>query len=135
MSAGEFVVTIPGTPGRDCSPNTPTHHMAKYRAKAEYKRTAQMACLNPRYDMVGIGGGPIFTEPVSLHAVIGWEWRRQRMDTDNAIAILKSAIDGIAEAGIVENDKLVKEITVEQTRDPDKVGYVEVTIRAIGGGR
>lgn len=65
--------------------------------------------------------------PLWLHYVVAWEPRRKRMDADNLIAGLKYCQDGIA-AAIGVNDRYMTVASVEQIRDPEKAGYIEVTI-------
>ncbi len=79
-------------------------------------------------------GDPAFPAPapVQIDAVIAWPRRRHQVDFDNAVHMLKPAVDGITDAGWVENDRQVAGMTVRQTRDSEGNGWVELIVRAAG---
>lgn len=92
----------------------------RYRYQADLKKAAREAV-----EAVGL------THPegtrLTLNYVVAWEKRRRMMDKDNLIAGLKYCQDGIAEA-LGVNDRYIFVNDVEQIRDPEKKGYMEVTI-------
>jgi Holliday junction resolvase RusA-like endonuclease len=130
---------IPATPHRLCNPNahaTPKiraelewplsikpEHIIKFALRDQLREAAEMTALSIRPD------DPI-AGPVVLHVVIAYEKGRQTLDFDNAIASLKGAIDGIVRGGLMRNDKQVKGIHLDQIKDPDGLGYIDITVEA-----
>jgi Holliday junction resolvase RusA-like endonuclease len=68
---------------------------------------------------------------VRVHYVFAWEKGRKQMDLDNLVALAKSALDGLVDAGIMGDDRYVVGMTAEQTRDPNGVGYLQVTVKEV----
>lgn len=89
-----------GYPAKELSPNSRCHFMQLHRAKKAYKHEAYWATKieKPR-DWKHDGGR--LSLSIKFHPVAG----KCEPDPDNAIASLKSAIDGIAEA-LGVNDRL-----------------------------
>ena len=126
---GETItVTIPGTPDACVSPNSRVHWRVKAKHVQAYRETARLAAL-----AVCNGHAPI-RGAVTLHLEYGWEKGRKMVDWDNAVAISKCAIDGLVAAGIMADDRYVVGATVEQRRDPDKVGYLAITVKQAAPG-
>ena len=71
----------------------------------------------------------MLTGPVILDVVIAYETRRFIPDWDNAIPMLKGAIDGITIAGFMKNDNQVIGIFLRQIKDPDGQGYTDIIAR------
>ena len=119
-----MIVTIPGCPDEGLSPNARLHWRRHAKLKAEARGTAKWAA----HDAVPMAQDwPAFDGPVRVRITIGWGKGRKRVDPDNALAMLKYHLDGLT--GIVwADDKLCRFAPVEQTRDPDGRGYVELRI-------
>ena len=91
------------------TPNGSAHHMVKHRIHQQMKRTTQMAMMAAGPHSA-LHNAPL---PLRLDYVVGWGFRRKKMDDDNIKASLKYVQDGIAEyLGV--NDKHMKIGTVEQ---------------------
>ena len=128
---------IPVTPHKLCSPNrTVTRkdrdeigwplagkkaHIIKFAMRDRLREAALMTAMSVRPDQPIDG-------PVVLHVVIAYEKGRQTLDFDNAVASLKGAIDGIVQGGFMVDDKQVTGIFLTQTKDPDGLGYIDVTV-------
>ncbi len=121
-------IVIPVTPAAELSPNARCHW--RVRAKAvKQLRTAAKYCA---YSAMGrVPDGSMFDGPVAIRTTIAWEPRRRIMDGDNALACCKALFDGLQDARIIQDDKQVTHLPVVQTRDKDKIGYVEVIVVAI----
>lgn len=106
-------------PPRILSPNGRGHHMAKYRAKKIARAEGYYATKEAK---VGIPAGdvPVFVS-LTFHPPT-----KNKPDEDNAVASMKSALDGIADALGLDDScfKLRAPIMAE----PVKGGKVVVTI-------
>lgn len=106
MSRASVQIEIP-LPPEGCGPNTYRHWTKKSAAARTYREEAHLLARAAH-------SGPPFDEPV----IVSCEWfmgktaaqklgadRRYRpLDTANAIASLKAAIDGIVDAGVLTGD-------------------------------
>lgn len=117
-----ITITIPGTPDRSLSPNSRCHWRVKAKHVKAYRHTSYLASLAM--------AGTTIRGPVWLDLEYGWEKGRRVVDYDNAISLAKSAIDGLVDAKVMGDDRYVVGLTVKQLKDPDKVGYLKVTVRA-----
>ena len=63
-----------------------------------------------------------------LIAVIHWEKKSRKKDSDNALACMKHALDGVCK-GIGIDDRRFLTSMAFQKFDPDGVGYVDIIIR------
>ena len=83
-------------PDESLSPNARVHWMKKAKAAKLYRWEAQckIVAKSPRR---------LMWEKASYKAAFYFKDARRR-DADNAIASLKSALDGVADAGLVIND-------------------------------
>ncbi len=107
-----ITITIP-LPERALSPNTRVHWSRKAKAVKRYRRLAWAAafdatpCTPERWAKASV-------------AIAAYYPTRRHPDPDNLIASLKAAFDGIADAGIVANDRglwpLRPEIVIDRTR-------------------
>ena len=83
-------------PDRDLNPNKRLHHMQLYRAKRQAKDEA-MALVYEH----GRPGTPY----EAAHITITWVAKdKRRRDPDNLFASMKPYIDGLVEAGLIEDD-------------------------------
>lgn len=103
-----------------------------YRLQREAKEATVRACE----DQVSIIRGIQFKReegwPLTLHVTVARGKRKQALDDDNMVAGLKYVVDGIAKAIGVNDKHMHIARPVNQIRDPDGVGYIEVTIQATG---
>jgi len=67
--------------------------------------------------------------PVVLEVVIAYERGRKIPDWDNAVAMLKAAIDGVTLAGFMKNDKQVIGMFMKQIKSISGEGYTDLTVR------
>lgn len=93
-----ITITLPLPPAA-LKPNARVHWAQKARAAKRYRRTAEAATIEalngiepPRWKMASVLIQAYF--PTARHP-----------DPDNAVASLKSAFDGLADAGLIENDR------------------------------
>lgn len=103
-------------PDKKLSPNTkPGSHgsrMAQMREVKKYRTAAKLAF------MVKFSSG---FKPRWKTATVAIQWchrTHMRPDRDNAVAWLKSGFDGLADAGLFDNDRGVTYLPVEFQRDP-----------------
>lgn len=95
----KITVSVP-LPPNELSPNGRAHWAAAHREKRRQKLSAWAQATE------AVGGAP----PRWEHARVTTTYyvrdkRGLKRDEDNALASLKAAFDGIAEAGVVANDR------------------------------
>ena len=94
----KLIVTLP-LPSKALSPNGRAHWAKKARAVSDYRWWAKMACLSALREVGETSAwDAAIIEPHFYFRVA------QRRDSDNLAACLKSACDGLADAGLVAND-------------------------------
>lgn len=95
-------VEIPMLPPKACSPNWRGHWAQRYKATKSFRDAVCICALEnshltrPLYDKAEL----------SITIVI--RDCRGYKDPDNALACLKPAIDGLQDAGIIQNDRNLK---------------------------
>lgn len=97
-SLNSLTITI-GLPPRTLSPNARCHWSAKSIAVKAYRRQAWAAALAATR-----GQAPERWAKASVQIAAYYPTKRHP-DPDNLIASLKAALDGIADAGVVANDR------------------------------
>lgn len=112
-----ILVTLP-LPPRALSPNGRAHWATVRKHKAAQKKSAwtqaflairaYYGSLAPRWDRARVRTTYYVRDK-----------RGMKRDADNALASLKAAFDGIAEAGVVENDRVFEYAPVEFAIDRD----------------
>jgi Holliday junction resolvase RusA-like endonuclease len=119
----ELTIILP-LPPKVLHPNAVAHWGRKIKPKKQARIDAGYAAA--------VSIGPWRTMPWShVSAHCRWFVRHHnglRMDCDNATAWLKAYFDGIADQGVVDNDKAIEKITHEFAVDKLKP-RVEITIR------
>jgi crossover junction endodeoxyribonuclease RusA len=91
-----ITITLP-LPDKCLSPNARVHWAKKAKVVKSYREVAQWAAfkkMNP---------SPVKWQNATYKALFYFPDARRR-DADNAIASIKSALDGVADAGLVVND-------------------------------
>ncbi len=94
-AAGEVLRVVLPIPPAALSQNARVHHQKKARAYAQYRRLAWAKAREH--------GRPPRLTRASVQ-VVWYKRTAAHMDGDNALAHLKAAFDGLADAGVVEND-------------------------------
>lgn len=89
-------------PPKELNPNSRSHFMAKSRKVKAYRNEAKIEAL--RWIRSGMGSKPTLWESAVIQALFFVPDARSR-DKDNLLASLKSAFDGLADAGLVVNDR------------------------------
>ncbi len=120
-------VRIPAQIHHQITPNASRRYpaAAKSRLRRELKDTTIRACHGEGWHL-----GYDLTPPLVLDYTVARGKGRQPFDDDNLIAALKWCRDGIAHVlGI--DDKQMTTGTLTQIRDPDAVGWIDVTIREV----
>jgi len=126
-----LTVTIPLSVSADLSPNARVLWPVRYRA-TETAKTATHYAMREAIDL----DDPVacFQRapwPLTLNYTIGLGKGRRRMDDDNAIACMKPIRDQVAIC-LGMDDRHFLTGTIDQVRDPEKRGFVRVTIVAAG---
>ena len=105
-----ITISLP-IPDRRLSPNARVHWSVKARLVKAHRIRAKVFAM-------GIAGCKPMWAKASLHT----EWRfptARFWDADNCIASLKSYIDGLADAGLVANDRVIWPERPTMTKDKD----------------
>ncbi len=118
-----ITVTVPGCPHPYLSSNGRANWRGKARVTKEARGDAKLATKG------ALAGGSFSPERAVVDVVIGWGKNRKRIDPTNLWACVKPHIDGVADA-LEVNDRHFDVGTIEQVRDPEGVGYVEITVRS-----
>lgn len=94
-------ITLP-LPHRCLSPNARVHYMVKSKHTKAYRTLARDTTM---FDGMGVTSlrGAWYWPSAKVQATFYFKDARRR-DRDNMLASLKSAFDGIADAGLVAND-------------------------------
>lgn len=121
-----ITVVIPGTPDKRLAPNAVRriHFHERNRLSGELRDTGMLAALAIRPH----GRVPMFSGDVVLEETIYWGKGERRIDLDGIPLMLKSALDGLCDAGLLSNDSQVKKLVTEQYRDAQGLGRVELVI-------
>ena len=100
-------ITLP-LPAKELSPNSRCHFMSKANKVKRYRLDAKHAAMIAAHEC-GI------REPLERVRITATFFHRQNRhrDADNALASLKAAFDGLADAGIVTNDRKITHAPVE----------------------
>jgi crossover junction endodeoxyribonuclease RusA len=88
-------------PPRILHPNARSHYMAKSRATKQYRNLVCLLALSAS------GNARPRWERATVSTTWFFQTRRGR-DGDNLIAWMKAGFDGLADAGIVSNDKFFR---------------------------
>ena len=121
MGGTALTVTIPGTPPRALSPNARVGWQTKARYTRVFRTMAYLSTLSA-------GGGTFAGDgPIYLAVTYAWGKGRRTVDGDNALALGKAALDGVADA-LGVNDRRFRCAAVEQVRDPAGVGYTTIAL-------
>jgi hypothetical protein len=127
LTTQTLTVTIPVPLNRALSPNARGHWSAKARA-TQAARAATRYAFRAVLDLNDPGA--CFQRarwPLTLDWEIGLAKGQRRQDDTNAIASLKAYEDGVASA-IGMDDRDFRFGSIRQTRDPEGLGFVRVTI-------
>lgn len=117
----ELTIAMP-LPPKELSPNARPNRWKLASARRSYRIRAKIAALAA----LGRRAAPRWTRATVrirfFHTV------NRRRDKDNLLASLKAAFDGLADAGVVENDSGMTYLPVEVFIDQDRP-RVELTVR------
>jgi hypothetical protein len=119
-----LTITILGKLDPNLSPNSRVHYRTLAEAKADAKAIATMCTRDVMWGTTGLTG----VDRAVYDIERGIPKNGKKLDEDNLVASLKSALDGIAFALEVD-DRGWSLGTVSQVRDKDEIGYVTVTLR------
>lgn len=109
-------ITLPWPP-KELSPNARKHFMAAYKAKKAYRKTCA-------WQAVEQGATKLDAERLHVHFEFHKPTRRA-MDLDNAMARMKSGIDGLADVLGVDDSKWTMSMSFAETVG----GFVRVTVK------
>jgi crossover junction endodeoxyribonuclease RusA len=117
-----LTVTVP-LPHQHLSPNARPHFRAKAKATRESRARANEEAQVEMLSHYGnIHDGPIRAgHPWGKVTVQATYFRtsKRRMDGDNALASLKSTFDGIADSGLISDDREITHLPVQFLVDKD----------------
>jgi len=115
-------------PHRCLSPNARCHWATKARETKGYRSTAKVLTMcelnsaRPEW--------PAATVSITYNHLV-----KRNRDRDNALACLKSAFDGLADAGLIKNDSGLTHLPIVFTVDRDRPEGVTLTITRDGAGK
>jgi len=119
-------------PPRDLMPNRRPHRMAKARAVKEYRAAAQDAAfvsMGTDGDIVAKSGFPWD----HATAQVFWRHSSTQPDRDNALAALKAAFDGIADSGVIGNDRELIHLPMKMQKVSKGLEGVSIVVKRIYG--
>ena len=94
-----ITITLP-LPGKHLSPNARVHWAVKAKAVKSFRLCASLATMAAIHQM----SPPLKRWQKAKYTARFYFKDARRRDADNAIASIKSALDGVADAGLVVND-------------------------------
>jgi len=100
-------ITIP-MPDKRLNPNVKYNHMGKYRIG---KKQKEDVILITRNEMRKYSGDPFPLKAITVQPIFYCKVKRRR-DKDNALASLKSAFDGLVDAGLLVDDEQLTPLPV-----------------------
>jgi crossover junction endodeoxyribonuclease RusA len=127
------IIIVLSIPDKALSPNGRAHYMVKARAVKKARDTARWVAwetwqrVAPRHD------APRWTR-ARIDVAAYWKDRRSIRDDDNLWGSLKASRDGIADAGLVENDRCFEMGMVDQGVDAGEPRIV-VTVTQLPTGK
>jgi Holliday junction resolvase RusA-like endonuclease len=121
MEAEKMIVTLP-LPPKALSPNasSPGNPWPKIKAAKKYRSDAHLAAIAAGAKGMGL-------ESASVQCKFFFRTAHAR-DSDNLLASLKSAFDGLVDAGVFTDDRGLVHLPSEQTKDT-KNPRVEIHIQ------
>lgn len=121
----DITITIPAAPPSKLFPNQASkqaHWSTRARLRKEYREIAFYAAR----------GAAQITGPVSLDLHVGYPSRRRLPDLDATISGCKSLMDGIVDAGVLEDDDQIVRITATHERvAKGQPEYTRMTFREV----
>ena len=126
------LVRVVGAPASELLPNAQRrlHHM---RRAATIKEIRERTAWTAKGEHCGSCiSGAAFSGPVRISAVIAWPKGRQVCDFQSAVHALKGAVDGLQDGYVIEDDRLVIGMEIEQiAADPgDAAGWFSLEVSA-----
>jgi Holliday junction resolvase RusA-like endonuclease len=119
-----ITITIP-IPHRSLSPNARTHWATK---AAKVKAARRFACIQGI--AVTVEAEPNW--PNAISTVVWYAKTATHPDPDNALAMLKPYFDGMADAGVLANDRNLAHNPIRFEKDRANP-RVQITITRVGG--
>jgi hypothetical protein len=135
-----FTIVIPTTPQPEIRPNAALRHgrWASQKANAEKKRLRHDAarCVTSAFNAEH-PPHPLFPDSSTVRVRIAWEKYptphrpngiyRKFVDPDALGLMCKGLLDGLVDAGLLDDDKHLN-TTYTQEKDPDGLGFTEITV-------
>jgi len=118
----QLTIIVP-LPHRSLSPNARAHWRTVHSQKKKAKNISRLSAIAA---YITYKEAPRWKE-ATVHVKAYFKDRRSKWDRDNFIASLKATMDGIAEAGVMENDRGVHWGTVELSGIDKEYPRVELT--------
>lgn len=115
-------------PARALSPNARGHWSAKAKAAHAYRQEAWLAAKASMF-RAGVQHAPQWS--AATITITGHPPDNTRRDSDNLLAQMKAAIDGLVDAGVLKDDNKIRYV-VNPMGSPRKGGEVVVTIEQSG---
>lgn len=112
-------------PDKDLSPNRKKHWTVKYRLNKTRRSVVQFDSI---CQMRHLG-----YEPTFKYAMVSIRWYAKTLhfpDADNALASLKSTVDGLADAKCIVNDRYLSYAPIEFHKDKSEP-RVEITLTEV----
>lgn len=117
-----ITITVPCDPPSVLLPNQRRkHHWGTIsKATRELREIAYYAALDQRPN-----DWTPFAEPVVLSLRVGYGRRRRIPDLDASASACKAALDGMTDARVIDDDRIIKRLVVEHEKDGTGQGYIE----------
>ncbi len=120
-----LTVTVPEAPPSGLMPNQASKQAGWYK-RSELRREAREVA---KYAALGARPSDwrTITGPVRLDIFVGWP-KGRRPDLDAAVSSCKAHQDGLADAGIIADDKQIIEIRATHEYGHPKPGFLQLTV-------
>jgi len=120
----DITITVPCDPPSALLPNRKRslHWSTIAKATKELRSIAKYAACDQRpNDWIPFAG------PVVLTLTVGYGRRRRVPDLDASASACKAALDGMTDAAIIADDRIIKRLVVEHGKDATGKGYIAMT--------
>ena len=123
----KLTITLP-LPPAELSPNSRKHWRVKAKATHTYRLFAKLESFNAmNRALKATHGEAMFGWKAATVRCLFYHRDSRRRDSDNLLASMKAAFDGIADSGVIENDSGLTHMPVMKAKD-GKQPRVEIEI-------
>ncbi len=127
-----FSFEVPSVPASVLRQNGSSHFSRSVFARRQEARREMEAdwglAIKAKRGELGIWDEPLFTGEVGIRFEVYWPPKRGGLDFDSLLPCFKRGIDQLEHQGIIADDRQINRASWSQEKDPEKRGFVRVTL-------